>query len=290
MRDVLIIDNTVLLDVINQSNMVTREFAMMLDILKELSYKVLVSYELMEEIYKQMYQKARNNDDVRTISLAFEKQIFNFISSEEQGEIIEHIVDTSKEEDERFLCALEENNLFRRDFKMIAYKIDDIKGLRNVIDMQSFKKVLLIFCDNITTIEEFVDAVKTILYTLCFDEGIVESIKHLGDGFDARKKEILHHLYCIDSEIPEIMKQNLGGYREIGEKMTIRCSPEADRGIVKNQLTKTMQGIEINCELHTKMKRLTSSAPDRIYFCPKLPPEIDESNGQPYIYKITKHV
>ncbi|HHX60680.1 MAG TPA: hypothetical protein GX707_08195 [Epulopiscium sp.] len=185
--------------------------------------------------------------------------------------------------------ALADNALFRRDLKMVAYRLDGVEGIRNIIGMQGFKQVLLIFCDNKKNISEFIEKIKIILYSLCFDEDIVESMRHLNDGFENRKKEIIYHLYCIDNEILKIMKQIPQGYREIGDRMSIDCSPERSRDIVRSSLTKEINGIDVNCELHTKMKRLTSNAPDRVYFCPQLPMEIGENGGQTYIYKITKH-
>ena len=69
--------------------------------------------------------------------------------------------------------------------------------------------------------------------------------------------------------------------------MSIRCSPERAR---MKELRKQIGEFSINCELHTKMRTLSSKAPDRIYFCPSLPYDVGEfKKGSIYIYKITKH-
>lgn len=131
---------------------------------------------------------------------------------------------------------------------------------------------------------------KIILQKLIFDEDIVESIRKLNDGFDLRKKEIIYHLYYIEKQIPEILGSSPNDYQSIGNKMAIDCSPERSRKTVNSQLRKIVNNISVNCELHTKMKVISSNPPDRIYFCPSLPEETGrDMAGKIYIYKISKH-
>jgi hypothetical protein len=129
-----------------------------------------------------------------------------------------------------------------------------------------------------------------ILSELEFDEDIIVSIEELSDGFEMRKNEIIYHLYCIHKEIPMILRDGHRDYQNIGRQMSLDCSPERNRKIVNNKLRKILNGITVNCELHTKMRRLSSNAPDRIYFCPSLPDSMNVTMaGKIYIYKITKH-
>lgn len=63
---------------------------------------------------------------------------------------------------------------------------------------------------------------------------------------------------------------------------------------MKNKLTKEADNGVIKCELHTKMDKIGSNKPDRVYFCASVPEGIKIGNrslgGRIYVYKITQHV
>ncbi|WP_027399608.1 DUF3201 domain-containing protein [Anaerovorax odorimutans] len=290
MKDALVINNMTLLKILKENDVsIVEEFSIMVDVLRKLAYKVILSDEnFIEDIYNELH-KNKNNEDIKSISMSFEK-VFTFLREIEHNEIIDNIKGTISKEDKKFQRALGNNQLFNRGFTVIGYKLDDIEGIRNIYNLDAFKQVLLIFCDKVNNINEFVNKIKIILFDLCFDENIEESINDLNYGFNNRRKEIIYHLYCIDREVPYIIKKYNGGYSKIGDMMSIECSPERNRNIVRNKLTKTINGNSFNCELHTKMKKITNQAPDRIYFCPSIPSGICENTGQIYIYKITKHI
>ena len=116
-------------------------------------------------------------------------------------------------------------------------------------------------------------------------------------GFHIRKPEILEHLMIINSILPDILSiESDMSNVNISKKLNyLQCSPEKRRDIVKKYLTKTFDSEKkVNCELHTKMRRINNKAPDRIYFCANVPKGVKcrgmDISGKIYVYKISHHV
>lgn len=91
-----------------------------------------------------------------------------------------------------------------------------------------------------------------------------------------------------------IKKYGVLDNNSLGDMMSIPCSPERNRTTVENKLTKKADnGKMIKCELHTKMDKIGSKKPDRIYFCASVPDKTKVNNvdlsGKIYVYKITEH-
>ena len=128
-----------------------------------------------------------------------------------------------------------------------------------------------------------------------FDDELQDSMKILDLGFEKRKAEILEHLLVLELELPDLTKGNGCSNQEIGDRLSVPCSPERKRDIVRKYLAKRADdGEYFYCELHTKMKKVGDRPPDRIYFCAKVPKGItlngQDIGGRTYIYKISKHV
>jgi len=202
---------------------------------------------------------------------------------------LKEINDLIKEESSSFKDILENGANFNHNFNTMCFRFNLNKGFRNVFTTEELIQSLLLFCQRIDDIISFVNELKIILTELVFDEDIAASMEELSDGFILRKGEIIYHLYCIYNEIPKILCNGYVGYENIGRQMSIVCSPERNRDKVNEKLKKDINGKSVNCELHTKMKRLTDNAPDRIYFCPSVPDGTGEVCGKIFVYKITKH-
>ncbi|WP_455804602.1 hypothetical protein [Clostridium butyricum] len=287
----IIIQNKNLLNILASDKEELDKFIAIVQMLRELSYRIILENETyLEEIWCAIGKRYKKDENISIISKVLDRGT-DYISVEEHNSIIKSISDLSKEENKSFKKILEENNLFRMDFKVIGYNLSEIVGHRNIINLEELKQVLLVFCKEINDITDFIDKVKIILEPTLFDEDIVKSIENLNDGFEKRKGEIIYHLFHIDKEVPQITSENIHIYKEIGKRMTLDCTRERDRETVDEKLTKNINGTDVNCELHSKMKRLSSKAPDRIYFCPELPSSVgEEDSGKIYIYKITGHV
>lgn len=167
-----------------------------------------------------------------------------------------------------------------------------IRGISSVEDLE---RALILFGNSIEDVREFAEYLVKVFKKLEFDKRTANSLYKLDAGLELRKKEILYHLYCIETEIPFLLeKYGMLDNQSIGGLMQLPCSPERDRGKVKNYLTKTADNGEIVCELHTKMRKIGSRKPDRIYFCACVPKGIlldgRRMEGKIYIYKITRHV
>ncbi|MDQ2087761.1 hypothetical protein RBH29_15125 [Herbivorax sp. ANBcel31] len=276
--------NTILLDESNLS-----DFISIIDIIKPLAYTISLPSDehYLNEIYEMIYAKSKN-EDIRILSKMFEK-IVKVIEVSDYEKLINEINQLIEIESSSFKKILQNNDEFNYNNKIVEYKKDDIKGLRNISNIDQLKQVLLLFCICFDEINDFINELKLILAEIVFDRDIVDSIKKLSDGFERRKREIIYHLYYIDKEIPDILKSNIS-YKDIGEKMSIDCSPERDRKKVNEQLSRIIDNVKINCELHTKMKRISNEAPDRIYFCPSVPKGVSENLfGKIYVYKISRH-
>lgn len=148
--------------------------------------------------------------------------------------------------------------------------------------------------DSIDSLQEFAGDLPILYVELAFDDKIKDTMERLEAGFLCRRREILHHLYCIQEEIPALLlKYGQMDNQSLGNKMSIPCSPERSRKTVKEELTKQADQGVIVCEMHTKMKKIGTRPPDRIYFCAKVPEGIQingkDLTGKSYIYKITKH-
>lgn len=173
--------------------------------------------------------------------------------------------------------------------------LGDSEPLRIIACKDDLCRVLTVLGQDIDELHEFSQYIQYVYYNITFDSGIEKSMEKLEAGFKTRRHEILYHLYLIDKEIPEIINEyGLLDNNSLGAKMSVPCSPERNRITVENKLTKTTDGgKKIKCELHTKMERIGSNKPDRIYFCASVPEQVRLDNvdlsGRIYVYKITEH-
>lgn len=285
----MVLKNETFLELLKGSENKLSDFVSILELLKELSYTVILSDQFVEEIYNVL-GTSKGKEDIKIINKIFEK-MFRHVEMKEQNDYIRKINNLVKEESNSFKEILRNEKYFDHDVNEIGYMLDIGVNLRNIFEVELLKQVLLLFSKRINDINDFVQELKLIFPDVVFDENLEKSMEELNDGFDVRKNEIIYHLYCIQREIPEIISRGISGYKNIGEVMSVDCSPERSRGTVKDKLTKQVNGVDINCELHTKMKIVSTKAPDRIYFCPCIPKGIDsELEGKILIYKITKHV
>ncbi|MCL0081019.1 hypothetical protein M1N64_02140, partial [Peptococcaceae bacterium] len=236
------------------------------------------------------------NEERKLLNKMFEKHV-GFIEDDAYASSLESINTISNSESADFERILLNNKPFSKKDCRFLYKAPPNSPnykLRNINTFNDLKKLLLIYTSNHNSIDSFIEDIKKIFSKMLFDTDINSSLNSLSDGFELRKNEISYHLYCIEKEIPEIMEKRAKSYQEIGRQMSgrsIPCSPERNRQLVDRLLTKFIDGIKVKCELHTKMKSLSSKPPDRIYFCPSLPNTVKRDNvGKIYIYKITAHV
>lgn len=269
----------------------------MLEKLDRFPYLNIFTYDdALNEIYEVLYDK-RHVEKYRPIShwldrthnngrdvIVFNNELFH----EKNSQLIELVEDESN----NIKGILLNNENFHSE-SGIAGLGDGIE-IRYMNSIEKMKKLLILLSQNEDTVQSFFDILKQTFDEIIFDEDIEESVKTLEAGFDDRKTEILYHLYCIDKEIPILVKQYLGN-QEIGSHMSVPCSPERNRKLVEDKLTKKVGGKEIKCELHTKMKKIGSRKPDRIYFSPKVNEHILNNDGRDmidkiYIYKIGEHV
>lgn len=267
-----------------------KEFVSILEIIRKLSYKVTIKNDdYISEIYEIIRYDFKKNEDIRIINKLLEKN-FNFLEIIDYDKKILDIQNVAANESSCFKSILVLNESFNFNFRDIAYKVGEELKVRNVSSVDCLSQVLIASCQRLNNPSDFAREITIILHDIIFDEDIVDSIDRLNDGFNLRKQEILYHLYCIYKEIPEILNRGYQGYKDIGLQMTINCSPERNRQTVRNKLSLKINGIDVNCELHTKMDVISSKSPDRVYFCPALPVECgDEVGGKTFIYKITAH-
>ena len=196
-------------------------------------------------------------------------------------------------EETEFKSILYNNGIFHRD----EYKLRIGTGatMRRIVTEDDYYQVMALFGDGIDNVQIFADYIATLFRELVFDKDVGKSMKKLEAGFINRRHEILYHLYCINKEIPKIIKKyGLMDNQMLGEKLSIPCSPERKRELVEEKLSKKVDsGEKIKCELHTKMEKIGSRAPDRIYFCASIPKGITLAGknieNKIYIYKITEH-
>lgn len=183
--------------------------------------------------------------------------------------------------------------VFDKGVHLLALGKSDV--LRLIACKEDLCSVLTLFGQDIDGLHEFSQYIQNVYDNLVFDREIEKSMEKLEAGFLTRRHEILYHLYRIHEEMPVLIeKYGVLDNSSLGDKMSIPCSPERDRTTVENKLTKKADnGKNIKCELHTKMDKIGSRKPDRIYFCASVPDKIKVDNvdlsGKIYVYKITEH-
>lgn len=250
-----------------------------------------------EQLFENVYQNRRNEECI-LLSRKLERRNRNgkvqivFNDQEYQQKMAELLKMMAEESDDLYeiLC---QNGKFTGGNYLLRYYSG--REIRNVDSAEKIKRAFIIFGNSIGNEKEFAEHIVKVYDGLYFDKEIEASLCKLEAGIKVRRGEILYHLYCIEAEIPEILKEdsNLEN-RSLGERMTVPCSPERSRDTVKNELTKKADADgKIKCELHTKMKKIGNRKPDRIYFCAKVPEGIklngESMDGKIYIYKITEH-
>jgi hypothetical protein len=129
--------------------------------------------------------------------------------------------------------------------------------------------------------DEFSGDLQDCFSNIYFVEGIDTSINTLNRKFEEIRDEIVDHLSVLDSyksKFEQLLNDNKS-YRELADcfyKDTgIHCSTQAGRPGVSQLKIKLMNDNtgreeDVNCELHTKFKKLNIDREnqDRIYFCP----------------------
>lgn len=248
----------------------------------------------LQEVYKILYTE-KSNQNIKILSRMFDKIGRKISNNNNLYEKCKKDIDA--------LCVKESNNIkmilknnkeFAFDKHIVKWG-DEESYLRTVSKREDLCKILSIFISQEDDLNKFVDYIKCIYYNLDFDDDIYNSMQQLEAGFDVRRNEIIYHLLCLNTEIPRIISENGSMNNEmIGEKLSINCTPERNREIVKNQLTKSVDdNKKLVCELHTKLKKIGSRIPDRIYFCADVPNGIFingiDMSHKIFIYKITKH-
>lgn len=252
--------------------------------------------EFINELYETLYQNKRE-DGSRGFSLFLDRRNRGRSTIQMNQALYEmqkeRLAELSKHEAENIKTILYHKAEFSRNEHVIG--IGEGDSMRWILTKDAFYQVMTLFGDGIEGLHEFTEFIKLLYKEVVFDSDIEDSMKRLEAGFAIRRHEILYHLYCIQKEIPQIIREyGMQDNQSLGEKMSIPCSPEKKRAIVDKKLTKTADnGKKITCELHTKMQKLGSQKPDRIYFCAKVPEGIsvegDTIGGKIYVYKITEH-
>lgn len=268
-----------------------------LDILEELknvSGRCVLSESNYEKLIDFIYTNHRREDCIQ-LSRMLEKEmarkhiIMDGQRYQSEKEKLDKCIQT---EAKSLKEILDEDGAF--DFSYPVVSCEEHKAMRCISHVCELQNILVIFGNAIESIKEFVSYLTFIYKELVFDDKIEDSIEHLEAGFVYRRKEILYHLYCIEKEIPALLlKYGPMDNQTLGSKMSIPCSPERSRKTVKIELTKQTDQAELVCEMHTKMKKIGTRPPDRIYFCARVPKgiTIDGKNieEKSYVYKITKH-
>ena len=252
-----------------------------LDILEELknvSGRCVLSESNYEKLIDFIYTNHRREDCIQ-LSRMLEKEmarkhiIMDGQRYQSEKEKLDKCIQT---EAKSLKEILDEDGAF--DFSYPVVSCEEHKAMRYISHVSELQNILVIFGNAIESIKEFVSYLTFIYKELVFDDKI----------------DILYHLYCIEKEIPALLlKYGPMDNQTLGSKMSIPCSPERSRKTVKIELTKQTDQAELVCEMHTKMKKIGTRPPDRIYFCARVPKgiTIDGKNieEKSYIYKITKH-
>lgn len=269
------------------------EVDVILELLEELNAfpnECILSEENYADLNEMLYKGHRDEECMR-LSRKMERlmSVDEVRYHEEKRQILELCEEES--------CSFEEILVNSGRFVFGEYKLylgQDL-SLRSIERWEDLYLALILFGNAINNEKEFADYIRKVYKTLLFDGQIEGTLRKLEAGLAERRKEILFHLYCIENEIPQIIQKcGLMDNRTIGAQMSIPCSPERNRDTVKNNLTKKADNGNIVCELHTKMKKIGSRKPDRIYFCASVPKGIllERKNIQEriFVFKITQHV
>jgi len=249
----------------------------------------LIDDELMSSSFELLYstKNLEFNDDLILINRMLERgSYFDEDECRIEREKINHPNNTLE-----LNRIFETNTSFESNNPNSIYLSNPDENHRLINSVDKFKKFGYMLSTSFSNPDDYIGFIKKICSNLIFDANIIDSISRLTEPFLNRKHEISYHLYIIDKEVPLIVSQGITSYRQIGDSISITCSPERDRDTVQNSLTVIYNESELNCELHTKLKRVGDRPPDRIYFCPCIPEDVCPTNfGKIYIYQITKHV
>lgn len=250
---------------------------------------LLYEDDTLNAIYTKLYE-FRKYEEISIMSKMIDR-LAKFTPIEEFEKINCEIEEANKYEGKNIKEILTQEKNFNFELPYMRYGVASEVYIRDINKGWKLFDLLCIFLNAKNSPQELINELKNLLNNIIFDDEIVKTIRSLNDGFDNRKSEIIYHLNSIEKEIPRIIDSGVYDYREIGKHLTVGCSPERERGKVSNSLIKRIDGKELNCELHTKMRRLSSNAPDRIYFCPRVPEDFPEKlRNKIFVLKISKHV
>lgn len=259
-------------------------------------------YEICEEytqlIYELLY-KHRHDFNYRELSRWWDRnsKLITYLGCDEFNALgVERESLVERETNQPVEILQRKEGAFFVFDKNVLY-LSSGNGIREVTCEKDFVEVMTVLGENIGRLEEFVVFIKKLFRNLLFDDEIEQSIEKMEAGFARRKHEILEHLMILNLRLPEIMESgNTLSNKDIGKKLApLKCSPERNRDIVNKKLTKIFdEGKRVNCELHTKLKQINSNAPDRIYFCAKVPKDVrwhgENISDMVFVFKISCHV
>ena len=289
----ILMNTQIICEMIEKNQM--EKFLPILEHLKCFDMEYLLDEKHIAKLYELLMHN-RKKEECKEFSIFLDRNRVGSIKRmnqnlfDAQNERLQNVI---KNESADMKAILYHQALFHREEHLLA--IGETEALRIIASEEDLYRVLTVLGLDIDDLHEFTEYRRNVYQTICFDDNIENSMKKLTAGFMVRRHEILYHLYCIHKEIPEILeKHGLLANQAMGDKMSIRCSPERDRSIVANLLTKEADNNQkIKCELHTKMETIGSQKPDRIYFCASVPKGIrlngKDLSGRIYVYKITEH-
>ncbi len=282
----LIINNDIFSEMLSSNDI--ESFINISEVLDNMSYNLIFSYTNIESVFDNI-MKVEDRENRAIINKRLEKHS-EYIYEEEYIGYVTQLESLKNEETYTIHDVLLENKYFDNFNFLLSFNWKENYHIRNITSYDSLLDILILFSSRHDDIVSFTNSLDFIPFFV-LDHEIDKSLKNLNDGFDQRRNEILYHLYCIAKEIPSIINQGFNDYDSIGKQLTLSCSPERNRDTVKEKLIKKIDEKNINCELHTKMRRISSNAPDRIYFCPSVPVGVHKDwDNKIYIYQITAHV
>lgn len=271
----------------------------LLDLVKHMDsfdFNYAIGTEEISRLNELLYDHARNSC-VKELSLWMRRHRFEYLEEVAIGALLHELEQCEEKESRNEIDILRRRQSAFFCLEMHLLMLSEGNTLRRVSNDVCFKKVMTVFGLGVELLSDFVPFITHLFQNLLFDDAdaIQASMEKLDLGFEARRAEILEHLFVLDRELPGLLQQTGLSNAEIGKRLTVECSPERKREIVQRYLTKNADGgRKFSCELHTKMEKVGNRPPDRIYFCAKVPSEIklngEDIGGRTFIYQISHHV
>ncbi|EKE5754866.1 TPA: hypothetical protein ACSK7M_002854 [Listeria innocua] len=187
---------------------------------------------------------------------------------------MERVSDIDLDEYKSFESFLNESNPKYKDYdnQFLFIKKDNIKEIHVLSSLKRFYSLRRWYLEKCGNQKNFYNDLPLLFPNIYFHENVKSTLRTLNNDFNLILPEIVEHLSALELfhhlKLAKDGDSNIEKCQKFEKFSQISCSPESKRATAEKLSFKDDRGEKINCECHTKFKKIArdKTKQDRIYF------------------------